>query len=133
MATQVKELESKLAKANGYNRLEEEVQQVVIQTKRLMLPIGAKLNLLILQSRRIGKTDIGAQLVIMVARAYVTHKECDHWKFYNKDGTHMKNVFPTKETGSSNTATNKKMSLSDNLKAAMVTKFKCSDADAQKL
>lgn len=66
----------------------------------------------------------------------MTHKESDHWKFYNQDVTRKKNVFPNKGTGNDGNdykGSNKNMSLSDNLKAAMMTKFKCSDADADKL
>jgi hypothetical protein len=60
---------------------------------------------------------------------YVTHKEEDHYsKYPPKSGT-----VPSTEKPTVKSSTNKPMSLSDNLKAAMVSKFKCSASDAEKL
>jgi hypothetical protein len=55
---------------------------------------------------------------------YVTHKEEDHNKRYSSKSSN---------SDSSNKNKEKSMTLSDNLKAAMVSKFKCSDSDADKL
>ena len=64
---------------------------------------------------------------------YVTHKEEDHDKRrekYKKDN----NDSSTDKTSSSNSSGNKKsLTLSENLKAAMVSKFKCSSEEATKL
>jgi hypothetical protein len=60
---------------------------------------------------------------------YVTHKEEDHHaKYPPKAGTST-----SKDKPASSEPTNKAMSLSDNLKAAMVSKFKCSAGDADRL
>jgi hypothetical protein len=59
---------------------------------------------------------------------YVTHREEDHGNFRRnkpKDST-------TADTKSKD-QTNKTMTLSDNLKAAMVSKFKCSSEEAERL
>jgi hypothetical protein len=63
---------------------------------------------------------------------YVTHKEEDHGKFHRKD-TNTKPSTDKPSASSSKASTNKSMTLSDNLKAAMVSKFKCSDEEASKL
>jgi hypothetical protein len=60
---------------------------------------------------------------------YVTHKEEDHHtKYPPKSGNSL-----SKEKPAAAGSTNKSMALSDNLKAAMVSKFKCSASDAAKL
>ena len=64
---------------------------------------------------------------------YVTHKEEDHGKFKrNNSGSNSSKDKPAAQESSKPT-TNKSMTLSDNLKAAMVSQFKCSSADADKL
>ena len=63
---------------------------------------------------------------------YVTHKEEDHGKF--KRNNPKSSDSTTKQPDqSSKQPTNKYMTLSDNLKATMVSKFKCSSEDAAKL
>jgi hypothetical protein len=60
---------------------------------------------------------------------YVTHREEDHGNFRrnkSKDST-------STDTSKAKEQTNKTMTLSDNLKAAMVTKFKCSNEEAARL
>jgi hypothetical protein len=62
---------------------------------------------------------------------YVTHREEDHYLKYP-----AKNGSTSASNGSTDNAkkgTNKSMTLSDNLKAAMCAKFKCSSDDAAKL
>lgn len=69
---------------------------------------------------------------------YVTHKEEDHlgwqeWKNQRKTGKSSSSASSSSSAASKTEGTNKTMALSDNLKAAMVTKFKCSSSDAEKL
>lgn len=67
---------------------------------------------------------------------YVTHKEEDHvdWQDRKRSGTSGKSVSKGDDSSNkSDTSTNKSMTLSENLKAAMVSKFKCSSGDAMKL
>jgi hypothetical protein len=61
---------------------------------------------------------------------YVTHKEEDHtpWQERKKNDQSKKSNSNNSQGGS-----NKSMTLSDNLKAAMVSKFKCTEDDAAKL
>jgi hypothetical protein len=60
---------------------------------------------------------------------YVTHREEDHGNFRRN----KKEASPATNSDKASKSSNKTMTLSDNLKAAMVTKFKCSDEDAAKL
>jgi hypothetical protein len=65
---------------------------------------------------------------------YVTHKEEDHTAWKEKKDQWKANK--SSKGGNSNSKAqekNKSMTLSDGLKAAMVSKFKCSAADAEKL
>jgi hypothetical protein len=64
---------------------------------------------------------------------YVTHKEEDHGKFRRGTPTVSNDNASKQVDNSSKKSTNKSMTLSDNLKAAMVSKFKCSCEDADKL
>jgi hypothetical protein len=69
---------------------------------------------------------------------YVTHKEEDHlgwqeWKNQRKNGRQSKPSSNDSESIHKKEGTNKNMALSDNLKAAMMSKFKCSTSDAEKL
>jgi hypothetical protein len=67
---------------------------------------------------------------------YVTHKEEDHtdWQDRKKSRASTQDSSKLKDsTNTTSTSTNKSMTLSDNLKAAMVSKFKCSSDDALKL
>ena len=61
---------------------------------------------------------------------YVTHREEDHGNFRRNK---PKETSTTSETSKAKEQTNKTMTLSDNLKAAMVTKFKCSSEEAARL
>ena len=63
---------------------------------------------------------------------YVTHKEEDHGNFRRKEPSATPPADKS-SASSSKPATNKSMTLSDNLKAAMVSKFKCSNKEASKL
>jgi hypothetical protein len=60
---------------------------------------------------------------------YVTHKEEDHDTFYANKNRKRND----KKNENNNTSNKGKMSLSDGLKAAMVSKFKCSEEEATKL
>jgi hypothetical protein len=77
---------------------------------------------------------------------YVTHKESDHLAWQerrsNRGGSNSKSSKSSDSNSSASTSstskptnegTNKSMTLSDNMKAAMVSKFKCSAIDAEKL
>ena len=59
---------------------------------------------------------------------YVTHKEEDHVDWQEK-----KKLSGSDSSNSSSSSKKQSLSLSDSLKAAMVTKFKCSKEDANKL
>jgi hypothetical protein len=60
---------------------------------------------------------------------YVTHREEDHGNFRRS----KKDAPPATNSDKASKSSNKTMTLSENLKAAMVTKFKCSNEDAAKL
>ena len=62
---------------------------------------------------------------------YVTHKEEDHGKFLNRN-TSDSSTSGSSSKKSTGKSTNKSMTLSDNLKAAMISKFKCSGDEAAK-
>ena len=67
---------------------------------------------------------------------YVTHKEEDHTDWQDRKKSRATGDSVSKSEDSANKAgasTNKSMTLSDNLKTAMVSKFKCSSSDAMKL
>jgi hypothetical protein len=61
---------------------------------------------------------------------YVTHREEDHGNFRRNKPKSSSN---SEDSNKENKPTNKSMTLSDNLKAAMVTKFKCSNEEAARL
>lgn len=62
---------------------------------------------------------------------YVTHKPEEHTTWKDKQDARKKGK-KTDDDSSSASNEKKKMTLSDTLKAAMVSKFKCSEADAAK-
>jgi hypothetical protein len=67
---------------------------------------------------------------------YVTHKEEDHVDWQDRKKSRGTGAGVSKSDDAANkssSSANKNMTLSDNLKAAMVSKFKCSSSDAMKL
>ena len=124
LATQVEELQKKLSNANGKQEVPKKPAVFLeVAEWRKTKSFGASVT-------KDGRDWHWCSIKHNKGKGmYVTHCEEDHGNFCRNK--------PKESSTSTNSkdkeATNKSMTLSDNLKAAMVTKFKCSNEEAARL